>query len=282
MKNGRRLNVCQEKPVWKLPKSWVRQPTSSSSHPVWMCSDVEAAAMRRVWAAWTRVQLMCQKRSLRSRFLWQVFQSLCQSKLPITPVVSVCQIPSVTSTPSYEDRFSTQKKMVVPLRTNFAIMDGSGIVTNVNVLQMYSTQTDGKGSLLLLSWLCVDNIWNLMKKIVNASAGRSVPQTSFKVKRTAAAICAGRTRKAVLRNTRYFMPKPVAVRTNVHRNPEHAQLQSQHVPGIVDVQRRREILMGHKAKKILDSASPVLQKSTALQSSCHWLPNSSKNECLPH
>lgn len=48
-----------------------------------------------------------------------------------------------------------------------------------------------------------------MRKIVNASAGRSVPQTSFKVKRTAAAICAGRTRKAVLRNTRYFMPKPV-------------------------------------------------------------------------
>lgn len=48
-----------------------------------------------------------------------------------------------------------------------------------------------------------------MKKIVNASAGRSVPQTSFKVKRTAAAICVERTRKAVLRNTRYFMPKPV-------------------------------------------------------------------------
>lgn len=63
-------------------------------------------------------------------------------------------------------------------------------------------------SLLLLNWLCVDNIWNLMKKIVNASVDRSVPQTSFKVKRTAAAICVGRARKAVLRNTRYFMLKP--------------------------------------------------------------------------
>lgn len=67
----------------------------------------------------------------------------------------------------------------------------------------------------------------------------------------------------------FFLLYQTAVRTNVHRNPEHAQLQSQHVPGIVDVQRRREILMGHKAKKILDSASTVLQKSTALQSSCH-------------
>lgn len=53
-------------------------------------------------------------------------------------------------------------------------------------------------SLLLLSWLCVDNTWNLMKKIVNASADISVPQISFKVKRTAAAICVGRARRAVL------------------------------------------------------------------------------------
>lgn len=117
---------------------------------------------------------------------------------------------------------------------------------------MYSTPTDGKDSLLLLNWLCVDNIWNLMKKIVNASVDRSVPQTSFKVKRTAAAICVGRARKAVLRNTRYFMLKPAAVRTNVHPNPEHAPLQNQRAPGIVVVRRRREVLMGLKAKKIPD------------------------------
>lgn len=53
-------------------------------------------------------------------------------------------------------------------------------------------------SLLLLSWLCVDNIWNLMKKIVNASVDINVPQISFKVKKTAAAICVGRARRAVL------------------------------------------------------------------------------------
>lgn len=52
-----------------------------------------------------------------------------------------------------------------------------------------------------------------MKKIVNASVDRSVPQTSFKVKRTAAAICVGRARKAVLRNTRYFMLKPAGKRS---------------------------------------------------------------------
>ncbi|TRZ26456.1 hypothetical protein HGM15179_000613 [Zosterops borbonicus] len=42
------------------------------------------------------------------------------------------------------------------------------------------------------------------------------------------------------------------VKTDVHPNPEHAQLPNQCVPGIVVVQRRREVLMGPKAEKLLD------------------------------
>ncbi|XP_067422258.1 vascular endothelial growth factor D isoform X3 [Emydura macquarii macquarii] len=63
-------------------------------------------------------------------------------------------------------------------------------------------------SLLLLNWLSVDHIWNLMKIIVSVSVDGNVPQIFFKIKRTAAAICAGKARRAALRSTRYFMQKP--------------------------------------------------------------------------
>lgn len=49
-----------------------------------------------------------------------------------------------------------------------------------------------------------------------------------------------------------FLLYQTAVRTNVHPNPEHAQLQNQCVPGIVVVRRRREVPTGPKAKKLLD------------------------------
>lgn len=49
-----------------------------------------------------------------------------------------------------------------------------------------------------------------------------------------------------------FLLHQTAVRTNVHPNPEHARLQNQCVLGIVVVRRRREVLMGLKAKKLLD------------------------------
>ncbi|KAJ7417838.1 Vascular endothelial growth factor D [Willisornis vidua] len=42
------------------------------------------------------------------------------------------------------------------------------------------------------------------------------------------------------------------VKTDVQPNPEHVQLPSQCVPGIVVVQRRKEVLMGPKAEKLPD------------------------------
>lgn len=49
-----------------------------------------------------------------------------------------------------------------------------------------------------------------------------------------------------------FLLNQTVVKTDVHPNPEHAQLPNQSVPGIVAVQRRREVLMGPKAEKLLD------------------------------
>lgn len=50
----------------------------------------------------------------------------------------------------------------------------------------------------------------------------------------------------------FFLLYQIVVKTDVHPNPEHAQLPNQCVPGIVVVQRRREVLMGPKAEKLLD------------------------------
>lgn len=50
----------------------------------------------------------------------------------------------------------------------------------------------------------------------------------------------------------FFLLYQTVVKTDVHPNPEHAQLPNQCVPGTVVVQRRREVLMGPKAEKLLD------------------------------
>lgn len=119
-------------------------PSLTSKHSVVTCLFIPVVTIdrkeqwwgkrwQRIWSFYLRLHILTVKwklkkkiwlfhssSSLRSRFLWQVFQSLCQSKLPITPVVSVCQIPSVTSTPSYEDQSSTQKKMGKLIHLKFA------------------------------------------------------------------------------------------------------------------------------------------------------------------
>lgn len=100
------LATCLFIPVITIDKkrAMMRQTVAKDKMFLFKTSHIKIETEKKKW-------LFHPHSSLRSRFLWQVFQSLCQSKLPITPVVSVCQIPSVTSTPSYEDLSSTQKKM---------------------------------------------------------------------------------------------------------------------------------------------------------------------------
>ncbi|XP_074849490.1 vascular endothelial growth factor D isoform X2 [Carettochelys insculpta] len=131
----------------------------------------------------------------------------------------------------------------------------------MNTSTTYVSKTD---SLLLQSWLSVGHIWNLMKITVSVPVDGNAPAIFFKIKRTAAAICVGRARRVALRDTRFFMQRPAAVRTSAHPNPECAQLRDPCVQSIVVVQRRREFLMRHRAKKILDLASALSPNNTLL------------------